>query len=81
MPDFLLLGSYEGRVLQIQGTYWHGSASKQAQDLANKVKLIGSVWRGHRIISVTNIYERDLRDPGLRDRAIRDATYGIERPA
>jgi len=80
VPDFVLMGDYAGHVLQIQGDYWHGSMRKQAQDMAAKMKLIGTFWGGHAITNVTNIWEINLKNPASRQRTLDLALAGIEMP-
>ena len=78
IPDFLLTGSNAGKVIQVQGDYWHGRSDKKSADMDARLKLIGSVWNGIRIITVTNVWEGDLRDSSTRQRTLNLAIAGME---
>ena len=80
VPDFVLMGDYVGRALQIQGDYWHGNVRKQGQDMATKMRLLGSFWNGHQITSVTNIWEINLKNPATRNKTLDMALAGVEMP-
>jgi hypothetical protein len=80
VPDFMLLGNYSGAVLQVQGEYWHSSGKKQGQDLAAKLKLLGSSWNGYEITRVTNVWEGNLRNKATRQRTLDLALGGVELP-
>lgn len=80
VPDFLLLGPYMGRVWLIQGDYWHTQTSKQASDATAKLKLIGAIWNGVEIKTVTSVWEGNLRDGAIRQRTLDLALVGIEMP-
>lgn len=80
IPDFMLFGIYAGKILQVQGDYWHGNARKAGQDLAAKMKMLGSTYNGQRITSVTWVWESSLKNPATRQQTLDMALAGVELP-
>lgn len=80
IPDFMLFGIYAGKILQVQGDYWHGNARKQGRDLAAKMKMLGSTYNGQRVTSVTWVWESSLKNPATRQQTLDMALAGVELP-
>lgn len=61
VPDFIVQYGGKGMAWQVQGEYWHRQQASHGQkDLSNRLRLLGTFYRGVRIDYVVELWEKDI---------------------
>ena len=60
VPDFVLPQGGVGLVWRVQGDYWHTRPGSRSNDLASKLRLMGTYINGLRIEVVVDLWETDI---------------------
>lgn len=60
LPDFVVMGATGWLAWLINGEYWHSQAINQGRDEIARMKLVGADYKGVRITSMVELWEKDV---------------------
>jgi hypothetical protein len=61
VPDFVVQSGGLGLAWLIQGEYWHDRSTTHGQkDATNRLRLVGTVYKGVRISGMVELWENDI---------------------